>query len=149
MSKLSLKPTKAQSGAAIGRFPFGTRLPQRWVLLARGHDVDFVWLPATRHQRACTPEPMYDYWDEELLTDEPARLGADGLPDGLRLLDLRAFPLAPDRRDMENECRRLAWIDARNLRRSTQVADEDAHGHSSSPAIAWIWMPCAGWRHSI
>ncbi len=27
---------------------------------------------------------------------------------------------------MENECRRLAWIDARDLRRSTQVADEDA-----------------------
>ena len=42
-------------------------------------------------------EPKYDYWDEELLTDELARLGADGLPYGLRLLDLRAFPLAPAR----------------------------------------------------
>lgn len=103
-----------------------TILPLACVLLARGHDVDFVWLPATRHERACTPEPNYDYWDEVLLTNELKHLAESSLPDGLRLLDLRDFPLAAELDDMAPLCRQLAANDACNISRSMNIAGDSA-----------------------
>lgn len=96
------------------------------VLLARGHRVDFVWLPTMRHQRECDPEPDYGNWDEAFMAADLERLGRLEIFERLELFDLRSFPLAERREDMEIECRRLSRIDTANmLGRSLDPEAED------------------------
>lgn len=58
------------------------------VLLVRGHRVDLLWWPGLRFDCG---DDAFDAWDELLMAREIEQIGADGLPDGLRLLDLRGF----------------------------------------------------------
>ena len=67
------------------------------VLLARGHRVDFLWLPGIRFHPEGDPEPKYDRWDEKILSREMTIFGSLDLPSGLRILDLRnVVPAEPD-----------------------------------------------------
>lgn len=91
------------------------------VLLARGHRVDLIWMPCLDFQRNCDPEPVYENWDEVLLASEMERLVESGLPDGLRLIDLRTIDLAPSSPDFEAAADRLAYIDLRNQYRDTSI----------------------------
>lgn len=91
------------------------------VLLARGHRVDLIWMPSLEFQRNCDPEPIYENWDEVLLASEMERFAVCGLPDGLRLIDLRKIDLAPSSPDFEAAADRLAYIDLRNQYRDTSI----------------------------
>lgn len=91
------------------------------VLLARGHRVDLIWMPSLEFQRNCDPEPVYENWDEVLLASEMERFAASGLPDRLRLIDLRKVGLAPSSPDFEAAADRLAYIDLRNQYRDTSI----------------------------
>jgi len=91
------------------------------VLVARGHRVDLVWMPCLEFQRNCDPEPVYENWDEVLLASEMERFADGGLPDRLRLIDLRKVELAPSSTDFEEAADRLAYIDLRNQYRDTSI----------------------------
>lgn len=82
------------------------------VLVARGHRVDLIWLPGLRFEGACDPTPAFDRWDEVLMAREMAALGSAGLPEGLRLIDLRDMNPAETGDAMEREAERLAMLDA-------------------------------------
>ena len=91
------------------------------VLFARGHTVDFLWLPCLEFDRDCDPEPVYEGWDEVLLAREMSGFAAAGLPDGLRLIDLREVPPAPVGPDAEAAAARQAFIDLRNHHRTASI----------------------------
>ena len=81
------------------------------VLLARGHSVDFLWLPGLRFEGACSPAPVFDRWDERLMAAEMAAIAAAPLPQGFRLIDLREVKPAEADEAMEREAERLALAD--------------------------------------
>lgn len=91
------------------------------VLVARGHRVDLIWMPCLTFQRNCDPEPVYEAWDEVLLASEMERFAGSGLPDRLRLIDLRKIELSPSSPDFEAAADRLAYIDLRNQYRDTSI----------------------------
>ena len=81
------------------------------VLSARGHRIDVLWLPGLRFDGPCDPAPAFDRWDEALMANEMAALGAAGLPDGFRLIDLRDVEPGEADEAMEREAERLAVSD--------------------------------------
>ena len=100
------------------------------VLCARGHTVDFIWMPCLHFDRKCDPEPRYDDWDERVLGREMTVFAASGLPSGLTMHDLRDFPLADvDARTML-AVERIALTDLRHHRRSTTVDQLEASARS-------------------
>jgi tetratricopeptide (TPR) repeat protein len=90
-------------------------------LYARGHSIDFLWLPCLEFDRTCDPEPVYDGWDEVLLAREMRGLAGDGLPEGFRMLDLRDLPLAPAGPDDAEVAAQQAFTDLRNHYRTTAI----------------------------
>jgi Tetratricopeptide repeat len=94
------------------------------VLHARGHSIDFIWLPSLEFERDCEPEPVYDGWAEVLLAREMAGLAAAGLPAEFRLIDLRSLPLTTIDAEDETAAARLAFIDLRNHYRTATIDPE-------------------------
>lgn len=90
------------------------------VLLARGHRVDLLWLPGLRFEGPCDPDPTFDRWDELLMAHELTALGAAGLPEGFRLIDIREVKPGSADDAMEREAERLAVADT--LRQSATGA---------------------------
>ncbi|MCG8548202.1 MAG: tetratricopeptide repeat protein [Alphaproteobacteria bacterium] len=82
-------------------------------LLARGHAVDFLWMPCLHFDRGGDATPRYDSWDERLLAREMTAFGASDLPSGLRVIDLRDIEPAPHEIAQENAADRLALFDVR------------------------------------
>jgi len=94
------------------------------VLYARGHNIDFIWMPCLAFDRVCEPEPVYADWDEVLLAREMTRLGESALPDGFRLVDLRAVPLSELHPDDAELASQQAFTDIRNHYRTTALDRE-------------------------
>jgi tetratricopeptide (TPR) repeat protein len=90
-------------------------------LYARGHRIDFLWLPCLEFDRVCEPEPVYARWDEVLLAQEMERLGLSDLPDGFRLIDLRRVALAATGPADVETAARQAFTDVRNHYRTTAL----------------------------
>lgn len=101
IAMLAVRPEEIQLGVGVA-----------CVLVARGHRVDLMWLPGLRFEGPCDPAPAFDRWDELLMVREMAALGSAGLPEGLRLIDLRDVNPAEANDAMEREAERLATLDA-------------------------------------
>jgi tetratricopeptide (TPR) repeat protein len=82
------------------------------VLMARGHRVDLLWWPGLRFEGDGDPDAVFGCWDETLMAGEMAALAALGLPEDLRLVDLRDLTPAAADDAMEREAERLAMLDA-------------------------------------
>lgn len=91
------------------------------VLFARGHAIDFLWMPCLQFERDCDPEPAYDRWDEALLAHEMSAFAAAGLPAGFRLIDLRSIALSASSADLEAFAERQAFTDLRNTYRNSSI----------------------------
>jgi len=91
------------------------------VLCARGHTVEFVWMPCLHFDRNCDPEPRYDEWDERVLGREMTLFAASGLPSGLTMHDLRDYPLADAGEGALRAVEHLALTDLRHHRRSATI----------------------------
>lgn len=95
------------------------------MLIHRGHEVDFLYLPSIRFTRNTAPEPDYDNWEEIFLNAQIRRAATEGAPDGLNFYDLRDETLADKSLELEEDCRRLARIDAINMETSIEGRDSE------------------------
>ncbi len=100
------------------------------ILCARGHAVDFIWMPCLQFDRNCDPEPRYDDWDEQMLGRELAQFAAAGLPEGLVMHDLRESPLADIEARVMRAVEHLSVADLRHHRRSATVNMSDSSARS-------------------
>jgi tetratricopeptide (TPR) repeat protein len=91
------------------------------VLCARGHTVDFVWMPCLHFDRKYDPEPLYDDWDERVLGREMTVFAASGLPSGLIMHDLRDYAPADVEEPALRAVEQLALADIRHHHRSATV----------------------------
>jgi tetratricopeptide (TPR) repeat protein len=113
-------PARAASGRSDGRrLAMLAALPEELqigaamacVLAARGHNVDILWWPGLRFDGTGDPEPRFDRWDEALMAREVTEFAQTGLPEGVRLLDIRDLRSAEGDDAMEREAERLAAAD--------------------------------------
>ena len=96
------------------------------VLSARGHQVDFLYLPSMRFTRSFSPEPVYESWDEDVLAAEIRRAGELIGDLSLSVFDLRDEVLSASTEAMKADCLRIARIDVINM--ETRMERDDGEG---------------------
>jgi tetratricopeptide (TPR) repeat protein len=104
------------------------------VLLARGHRVDLLWWPGLRFEGDGDSDATFDRWDEALMAGEMGALAALGLPEELRLVDLRGLtPAAADdaSRSGGSSGARSTWATRSRCSRSVRRGSSRVHPRPS------------------